>query len=150
MDTNQIRSSANIEELYPALFKFSMVKYCKEAKRIFAGCQNGRLIMYEFRNTKWTYQTYSAHNNHAINAIGISSDSKYVASYSAKDNSVFIWQLSSGNIFNIGSNSLKQIKSSSVAPMDLSISPIKAANIVWKSKNFYLNYFDGRKFTFQI
>ena len=70
-----------------------MVRYCKETKRIVCGCHNGRLVMDEFKTSKWHFQSYPAHNNHPIVAVAISADFKYVASYSAHDNSLIFWQV---------------------------------------------------------
>ena len=77
--------------------RFPMVRYCKETKRILCGCHNGRLVIYEYKNSKWNFQSYPAHNSQPIVAAGISYDSKYVASYSASDNSLIFWQV---NILN--------------------------------------------------
>ena len=70
-----------------------MVRYDKETKRIICGCHNGRLILYEYKNSKWNFQSYPAHNGQPIVAVAISYDSKYVASYSAHDNSLIFWQV---------------------------------------------------------
>jgi hypothetical protein len=70
-----------------------MVRYCKETKRILCGCHNGRLVMYEFKTSKWNFQSYPAHNSQGIAAVAISGDSKYIASYSAHDNSLIFWQV---------------------------------------------------------
>ena len=70
-----------------------MVRYCKETKRIICGCHNGRLVMYEYKTSKWNFQSYPAHNSQPIVSVAISHDSKYVASYSAHDNSLIFWQV---------------------------------------------------------
>jgi len=70
-----------------------MVRYCKESKRIICGCHNGRLIIYEYRTSKWHFQSYPAHNGQPIACTAISADSKYVASYSAHDNTLIFWQV---------------------------------------------------------
>lgn len=75
------------------LNRFPMVRYCKETKRIVCGCHNGRLVMYEFKTSKWNFQSYPAHNNQPIAAVAVSGDSKYIASYSAHDNSLIFWQV---------------------------------------------------------
>jgi len=75
------------------LQRFPMVRYDKETKRVICGCHNGRLIMYEYKNSKWSFQSYPAHNGQPIVSVAISYDSKYVASYSAHDNSLIFWQV---------------------------------------------------------
>ena len=149
LDPNQIRSSP-LEELFPPLFKFPMVRYCKETKRIVCGCHNGRLVLYEYKTSKWNFQSYPAHNNQPIVAAAISTDSKYVASYSAHDNSLIFWQSSGGNIFNIGSNTLKQIKSCNAAPIEINVPSSRLASLSFQSRTLNLSYHDGRKFTYTI
>ncbi len=39
------------------------------------------------------FKNYPAHNSQPIVAVAISPDSKYIASYSAQDNSLYIWQV---------------------------------------------------------
>ena len=70
-----------------------MVRYCRETKHIICGCHNGRLVMYEFKTNKWHFQSYPAHNSQPIVAVGIAADFKYIASYSAHDNSLIFWQV---------------------------------------------------------
>lgn len=149
LDPNQIRT-LGLEECFRPLFKFPMVRYCKETKRIVCGCHNGRLVMYEFKTSKWNFQSYPAHNNQPIAAVAVSGDSKYIASYSAHDNSLIFWQSSGGNIFNIGSSSLKQIKHCNAAPVDLNMSCTRLAYLQWQNKTLYLTYHDNRKFSYSI
>jgi WD40 repeat protein len=130
--------------------RFPMVRYCKESKRIICGCHNGRLVMYEYKTSKWNFQSYSAHNSQPIVAVSISNDSKYIASYSAHDNSLIFWQSSGGNIFNIGSSSLKQSKVCNAAPIDISVPINKLATLYWQNKTLNLIYYDNRKFSYQI
>lgn len=75
------------------ILRFPMVRYCKETRRIIVGCHNGRLVMFEHRNSKWQSQSFPAHNNQPIAAVAISADSKHIATYSAHDNSLYIWQV---------------------------------------------------------
>ncbi|CAF0723218.1 unnamed protein product [Brachionus calyciflorus] len=149
LDPNLIRSNG-FEETFPALFKFPMLRYCKETKRIICGCHNGRLVVYEYKASKWNFQSYPAHNGQPIVAVAVSSDSKYVASYSAHDNSLIFWQSSGGNIFNIGSNTIKQIKTCNAAPTELSVPYTKLAYLFWQNRTLNLIYHDNRKFSYQI
>jgi WD40 repeat protein len=149
LDPNQIRNNG-LEEYFPPLFKFPMVRYCKETKRLFCGCHNGRLVMYEYKASKWNFQSYPAHNGQPIVAVAISSDSKYEASYSAHDNSLIFWQSSGGNIFNIGSNTLKQIKVCNAAPIEINVPSIRLAGLSWQGRTLNLSYHDNRKFSYQI
>jgi WD40 repeat protein len=93
IDPNSLRTTS-LDELFPPMFRFSMIRYCKETKRIICGCHNGRLVVYEYKNSKWNFQSYPAHNGQPVVAVAVSSDSKYVASYSAHDNSLIFWQVS--------------------------------------------------------
>lgn len=149
LDPNQIRN-IGLEETFPPLFKFPMVRYCKETKRIICGCHNGRLVVYEYKASKWNFQSYPAHNGQPIVAVAVSSDSKYVSSYSAHDNSLIFWQSSGGSIFNIGSNTIKQIKTCNAAPIELSVPYTKLANLFWQNRTLNLIYHDNRKFSYQI
>lgn len=127
-----------------------MVSYCKESKRIFCGCSNGRLVIYDLKAGKWNTQTLNAHNGQSIAAIAISIDSKYIATYSAHDNTLIFWQSSGGNIFNIGSNIIKQIKKFNTAPLDLKVPLTKLANLFFQNKTLNLIYHDNRRFSYQI
>ena len=149
LDPNQIRANG-LEDCFSAVFKFPMVRYCKETKRIICGCHNGRLVMYEYKTSKWNFQSYPAHNGQPIVAVSISNDSKYIASYSAHDNSLVFWQSSGGTIFNIGSSSLKHVKSCNTAPIELNIPVNKLANLYWQNRTLNLIYHDNRKFSYQI
>ncbi len=95
-------------------------------------------------------KSFPAHNNQPIAAVAISSDSKHIATYSAHDNSLYIWQSTGVNIFNIGSNSLKQVKVCSAAPIELNAPITKLASLVWQAKNLNLVYHDGRKFSYNL
>lgn len=127
-----------------------MIKCCKESKRIVCGCNNGRLFSYEYKAGKWNTQTYQAHNGQPIVAIAISSDAKYIATYSAHDNSLVFWQFSGTNIFNIGSSTIKQIKICNAAPLELNVPLINLAHLFWQNKTLNLIYHDKRKFSYQI
>lgn len=130
--------------------RFPMVRYCRETKRIIIGCHNGRLVMYEYKASKWNFQSYPGHNGQPIVAVSIANDSKHAASYSAHDNSLLFWQSSGGSIFNIGSSSLKVIKVCNAAPIDLNMPVNKLASLHWQSKTLNLIYHDSRKFSYQI
>jgi hypothetical protein len=107
--------------------------------------------MYEYKASKWNFQSYPSHNGQPIVAVAISNDSKYIASYSAKDNfSLVFWQSSGGNIFNIGSYSLRPIKSCHAAPIELNVPVNKLASLYWQNKTLNLIYHDNRKFSYQI
>lgn len=130
--------------------RYPMIKCCKESKRIVCGSNNGRLFSYEYKAGKWNIQTYQAHNGQPIAAIAISPDSKYIATYSAHDNSLVFWQCPGTNIFNIGSNTIKQIKICNAAPLELNVPLTKSAHLFWQNKTLNLIYHDKRKFSYQI
>jgi WD repeat-containing protein 7 len=141
VDLNQIKT-VSLEDLFPPLFKFPMVRYCRETKRIICGCHNGRLIIYEYRASKWHFQGYPAHNGQPIASVAVSADSKYVASYSAYDNSLIFWQSSGASIFNIGSNTIKQLKVCNAAPIQLTVSCNKLAILSFQNRTLNLLYHD--------
>ena len=57
---------------------------------------------------------------------------------------------SGGNFFNIGSNSLKQVKSCNAAPIETNLPSTKLANLSWQGRTLILSYHDNRKFSYQI
>jgi len=149
IDMNQIRSTS-LEDIFPPLFKFPMVRYCRETKRIICGCHNGRLVMYEYKTSKWHFQSYPAHNGQPIVATAISSDFKYIASYSAHDNSLIFWQSSGGSLFSLSSNTLKLLKVCSAAPIKLTVPCNKLAFLQWQNRTLNLVFHDSRRFSYQI
>ena len=57
---------------------------------------------------------------------------------------------SGGNFFNIGSNSLKQIKTCNAAPIETSSPSTKLASLSWQGRTLILNYHDNRQFSYLI
>ena len=57
---------------------------------------------------------------------------------------------SGGNIFNIGSSTLKQVKVCNTAPLETNnVSITRIASVSWQNRTLFLTYHDNRKFSYQ-
>ncbi|XP_065568278.1 WD repeat-containing protein 7-like isoform X2 [Artemia franciscana] len=132
-----------LQEVFPAVCRFSQVSHCASTRRIAVGAKNGHITVYELRGGK--PQSIAAHNGE-VTACSFSPDGKILASYSATDNRVAFWQQVSSGVFGLGSTQTKCMKVYSVNPIpeQLKSNPLKIGKLVWvSSKAVLLMLADG-------
>ncbi|XP_028399400.1 WD repeat-containing protein 7-like isoform X2 [Dendronephthya gigantea] len=136
----------SLEEIFSALFKFHMVSYCPNTRRLAVGSKSGQLTIYELRSSK--EQIIPAHSS-AITAVRFSKDSKLLATYSYEEAKINFWQTSS-SLFGVLGSGIKCTRSSNVS-REVKITPVnlKQTKLVWVSqKSVVLLLADGTQHKF--
>jgi len=71
-----------------------MISYDKDSRRLIAGCNQKYIAIIELKEYKVIHKLST---NTPVLATAISSDSKYLASFSLVEKSVYIWSLGSSS-----------------------------------------------------
>jgi len=90
LDTALLKQKT-LADVFPAVTKFGMISYCSQSRRIAFGGKNGAVVIHELRGGK--AQTIQAHSK-SVTACSFSDDGKYVATYSADEGKLNLWQVS--------------------------------------------------------
>ncbi|XP_053401409.1 WD repeat-containing protein 7-like isoform X1 [Mercenaria mercenaria] len=130
LDASQLKAKG-LQELFPAICRFSMVTCCSQTKRIWVGAKNGTLAFYELKqNSKC--QVIQAHAGPVI-ATSISPDGKFLATFSHVDQKLKFWQTASTSLFGIGSQHTKCVRQ--IATQPIAVTPhtnlLKLVRLVW-------------------
>jgi len=133
-------------DVFPSLFKFSMVAYCGHTRRLAVGSRLGHIALYELRSSRC--QLIPAHES-AITALAFSPEGKVLASFSYRDKKISFYQTSS-SLLGMLSSTIKCIQSySTLLPDDPNA--VKTVRILWTSKkNIVLLLGDGSQHKFSI
>ncbi|KAL5022011.1 hypothetical protein ScPMuIL_001166 [Solemya velum] len=91
LDLAQLKAKG-LQDLFPAICRFSMVSSCNSTKRIWVGAKNGGLAFYDLKQHS-KCQIIQAHNGPVI-AVAVSPDGKYLVSHSHADSKIKFWQRS--------------------------------------------------------
>ncbi|XP_025115150.1 WD repeat-containing protein 7-like isoform X3 [Pomacea canaliculata] len=107
LDLNQLKTRG-LQELFPAICRFSMVSYCPQTRRIWVGSKSGGLALYEMKQHA-KCQMIQAHHGPVI-AIAVSPDGKYLATFSHKDQKLKFFQAASSSLFGLGTQQTKCVR----------------------------------------
>ncbi|XP_041377022.1 WD repeat-containing protein 7-like isoform X4 [Gigantopelta aegis] len=120
-----------LQELFPAICRFSMVSFCAQTKRIWVGSKNGGLALYEMKQHAKT-QTISAHKGPVI-AVSVNQDGKFLATFSHVDKKLKFWQTAASTLFGIGSQQTKCIRQYTTPPCHTTpvTNILKLVRLVW-------------------
>lgn len=150
LDMQQLKSKG-LQELFPAICRFSMVSMCPISKRIWVGAKNGGLAFYDLKQHA-KCQMITAHSGHIV-ATAISADGKHLATYSHTDNKLKFWQTASSSLFGIGSQQTKLLKQFATQPLPITnlTNLLKLVRLVWiDNKTMILLTLDGSETKFTI
>ncbi|KAK6177982.1 hypothetical protein SNE40_012831 [Patella caerulea] len=150
LDMGQLKSKG-LQELFPAICRFSMVSACNQTKRIWVGAKNGSLALYEMKQHS-KCQLISAHQGPVI-AVCVNPDGKYLCTFSHVDSRLKFWQTASSSIFGIGSQQTKCIRQYSVPKIEVTplTNILKLVRLVWiDNKTVVLLTVDGSETKFSI
>lgn len=130
LDASQLKAKG-LQDLFPAICRFSMVTCCSQTRRIWVGAKNGTLAFYELKqNSKC--QVIQAHSGPVI-AVSVSPDGKFLATFSHVDQKLKFWQTASSSLFGIGSQHTKCIRQ--IATQPISVTPhtnqLKLVRLIW-------------------
>ncbi|XP_076449576.1 WD repeat-containing protein 7-like isoform X2 [Babylonia areolata] len=143
LDLNHLKARG-LQDLFPAICRFSMVSYCAHTKRIWVGAKSGGLALYEMKQHS-KCQMIHAHNGPVV-AVAVSPDGKYLATYSHKDQRIKLYQTASSSIFSLGSQQTKCVRQ--YTANEIALPPLtnvlKLARLVWTdSRSVVLLGVDG-------
>ncbi|XP_052817918.1 WD repeat-containing protein 7-like isoform X2 [Mya arenaria] len=130
LDAGQLKAKG-LQELFPAICRFSMVTCCSQTRRIWVGGRSGQLAFYELKqNSKC--QVISAHGGPVI-AVSISPDGKFLATFSHIDQKLKFWQTASSSIFGLGSQHTKCVRQIATQPVPVQphTNLLKLVRLVW-------------------
>ncbi|ESO96910.1 hypothetical protein LOTGIDRAFT_159662 [Lottia gigantea] len=150
LDMAQLKSKG-LQELFPAICRFSMVSHCSQTKRIWVGAKNGNLALYEMKQHS-KCQLIPAHQGPII-AVSINPDGKYLCTFSHVDCKLKFWQTASSSIFGIGSQQTKCIRQYSVQPIPVTplTNILKLVRLVWiDNKTVVLLTVEGKETKFSV
>lgn len=139
-----------LQDVFPALFKFSTVSFCSITKRACVGAKNGGVAFYELKQAK--SQMLPAHKG-PVSAVAFSPHGKFLASFSFHDNHLLFWQTASSSLFGIGSQPTKCVKTYTTPPVVFppNTSPIKMVKLVWvDARTVVLLSADGSESRYRI
>lgn len=130
LDIGQLKARG-LQELFPAICRFSMVSSCNQTKRVWVGGRTGNLAFYEMKQNS-RCQVIKAHDGQVI-AVSVSADGKILATFSHLDQKLKFWQTASSSIFGIGSQHTKCIRQ--IATKPIVVQPhtnlLKLVRLVW-------------------
>ncbi|KAL8590241.1 hypothetical protein ACOMHN_006358 [Nucella lapillus] len=150
LDLNHLKARG-LQELFPAICRFSMVSYCTHTKRIWVGAKSGGLALYEMKqHTKC--QMIHAHHGSVV-AVAVSPDGKFLATYSHKDQRIKFYQTASSSIFSLGSQQTKCVRQ--YTAIEIVLPPmtnvLKLARLVWTdSRSVVLLGVDGSETRYSL
>lgn len=150
LDLNQLKSRG-LQDLFPAICRFSMVSYCTHTKRIWVGSKNGGLALYEMKQHA-KCQMIQAHHGPVI-ATAVSPDGKFLATFSHRDQKLKFFQTASSSIFGIGSQQTKCVRQ--FTTKEIAITPLtnilKLVRLVWiDNRTVVLLTVDGSETKYSI
>ncbi|KAL3288183.1 hypothetical protein HHI36_002633 [Cryptolaemus montrouzieri] len=148
LDQSQLKNKS-LQDVFPAICRFTQVSHCLTTRRIAVGSNNGMLTLYELRHTKTT--SINAHST-AVTAAAFSPDGKFLVSYSCGENKLCFWQTSTG-MFGLGQSQTRCVKSYSTAPIaDVArLNPMRLARLIWiNNRTVTLMLADGSETRFNI
>ncbi|XP_045461740.1 WD repeat-containing protein 7 isoform X6 [Harmonia axyridis] len=90
LDQSQLKNKS-LQDVFPAICRFTQVSHCLTTRRIAVGSNNGTLTLYELRHNKTT--SINAHST-PVTAAAFSPDGKFLVSYSCGENKLCFWQTS--------------------------------------------------------
>ena len=130
LELSQLKSKG-LQDLFPAICRFSMVSICPISKRIWVGAKNGGLAFYDLKQHS-KCQMLTAHSGHIV-ATAISADGKHLTTYSHTDNKLKFWQTASSSLFGIGSQQTKLLKQFATQPLPITnlTNMLKLVRLVW-------------------
>jgi len=149
LDMIQVKQRG-LQEVFPAICRFSMMSYCFNSRRICVGAKNGGLAFYELKQSKC--QIIPAHKG-AVTAVAFNPDGKFLASFSVSDCKLMFWQTATSSLFGIGSQQTKCVKTISTQPINCgpSTNPLKLARLIWVDpRTVVLLSVDGTETKFKI
>ncbi|XP_063439339.1 WD repeat-containing protein 7-like isoform X1 [Mytilus trossulus] len=150
LDVPQLKSKG-LQELFPAICRFSMVSMCPISKRIWVGAKNGGLAFYDLKQHS-KCQVITAHSGHIV-ATAIAADGKHLATYSHTDNKLKFWQTASSSLFGIGSQQTKLLKQFATQPLPITnlTNLLKLVRLVWiDNRLLILLTLDGSEYKYSI
>lgn len=148
LDQSQLKNKS-LQDVFPAICRFTQVSHCTTTRRISVGSNNGTLTLYELRHIKTT--SIQAHST-PVTACAFSPDGKFLVSYSCGENKLCFWQTSTG-IFGLGQSQTRCVKSYSTAPIaDVArLNPMRLARLIWiNNRTVTLMLADGSETRFNI
>ncbi|CAG9764387.1 unnamed protein product [Ceutorhynchus assimilis] len=148
LDPSQLKNKG-LQDVFPAVCKFTQVSHCPATRRIAVGSNNGMLTIYELRQGKYT--TIPAHSG-PVTACAFSPDGKFLVSYACSENKLSFWQTSTG-MFGLGHAQTKNVKSYSTAPIaDVArLNPMRLARLIWiNNRTVTLMLADGSETRFNV
>ncbi|KAK7474852.1 hypothetical protein BaRGS_00033924 [Batillaria attramentaria] len=150
LDLNQLKSRG-LQDLFPAICRFSMVSYCAHTKRIWVGSKNGGLALYEMKQHA-KCQMIQAHHGPVI-AVAVSPDGKFLATFSHRDQKLKFFQTASSSIFGIGSQQTKCVRQ--FTTKEIIVTPLtnilKLVRLVWiDNRTVVLLTVDGSETKYSI
>ncbi|KAH3775334.1 hypothetical protein DPMN_176735, partial [Dreissena polymorpha] len=130
LDVGQLKTKG-LQELFPAICRFSMVACCSQTRRIWVGSRNGSLAFYELKQNG-KCQVITAHDGPVI-AVSVSPDGKFLATYSHVDHKLKFWQTSSSSLFGLGSQHTKCVRQIATQPINVQshTNLLKLVRLVW-------------------
>ncbi|XP_071092027.1 WD repeat-containing protein 7-like isoform X2 [Haliotis cracherodii] len=130
LEITQLKAKG-LQELFPAVCRFSMVSYCGQTKRIWVGAKNGGLALYEMKQHA-KCQLIPGHHGPII-AVSVNPDGKFLATFSHVDSKLKFWQTASSSLFGIGSQQTKCIRQYTTAPCQVTpvTNILKLVRLVW-------------------
>ncbi|XP_057311095.1 WD repeat-containing protein 7-like isoform X1 [Hydractinia symbiolongicarpus] len=142
----KVMKDRGLTEVFPSIFKFSMVAYCNNTRRLAVGSRLGHIALYELRSSRC--QLIPAHDS-PITALAFSPEGKVLASFSFKDKRISFYQTSS-SLLGMLSSTVKCIQSYSTLLPDTQ-QAMKTVRILWTTKkNVVLLLGDGSQHKFSI
>lgn len=150
LDVGQLKAKG-LQELFPAICRFSMVTCCSQTKRIWVGAKNGCLAFYELKQTS-KCQLIQAHGGPVI-AVSVSPDGKFLATFSHTDQKLKFWQTASSSLFGIGSQTTKCVRQ--IATKPIAVTPhtnfLKLVRLVWTDvRTIVLLTVDGNEHKYYV
>ncbi|XP_057656170.1 WD repeat-containing protein 7 isoform X15 [Diorhabda carinulata] len=148
LDPSQLKNKG-LQDVFPAVCRFSQVSHCPATRRIAVGSHTGSLTLYELRQGKCV--NIRAHSS-AVTALAFSPDGKFLVSYASGDNRLSFWQTSTG-MFGLGQSQTKNVKSYSTAPIaDVArLNPMRLARLIWmNNRTVSLMLADGSETRFNV
>ncbi|XP_070197340.1 WD repeat-containing protein 7-like isoform X2 [Littorina saxatilis] len=150
LDLNQLKIRG-LQDLFPAICRFSMVSFCTNTKRIWVGAKSGGLALYEMKqHTKC--QMIQAHHGPVI-AVAVSPDGKFVGTFSHLDQRIKFFQTASSSIFSIGSQQTKCVRQ--YTTKEITVGPLtnilKLVRLVWiDNRTVVMLTVDGSETKFSV
>ncbi|XP_061198196.1 WD repeat-containing protein 7-like isoform X2 [Saccostrea echinata] len=150
LDMNQLKTKG-LQELFPAICRFSMVCVCPVTKRIWVGAKNGGLAFYDLKQHS-KCQMIQAHSGPVI-AVSVSSDGKFLVTYSHVDSRLKFWQTASSSLFGIGSQQMKCVKQTATPPIPVTnlTNLLKLVRLVWvDNRTIVMLTVDGKERKYSV